>query len=59
MSITLGHEALLASGLQRSDAPSPEVVVRAIRRAVRRFGRRGCAGRMAQEFGQHGPSSSA
>jgi len=53
MSITVKHEALFASALQRSDAPSPEVVAEAIRRTVRQFGRRGCAGRMAQEFGDH------
>jgi hypothetical protein len=53
MSITVEHEALFASALQRSDAPSPEVVAEAIRRTVRQFGRRGCAGRMAQEFGDH------
>ena len=53
MSITVEHEALFASALQRSDAPSPEVVANAIRRTVRQFGRRGCAGRMAQEFGDH------
>ena len=53
MSITVEHEALFASALQRSDAPSPEVVAEAIRRTVRQFGRRGCTGRMAQEFGPH------
>ena len=53
MSITVEHEALFASALQRSDAPSPEVVAQAIRRTVHQFGRRGCAGRMAQEFGDH------
>jgi hypothetical protein len=53
MSITVEHEALFASALQRSDAPSPEVVAEAIRRTVRQFGRRGCTGRMAQEFGDH------
>jgi hypothetical protein len=46
-------EALFASGLQRSDAPTADRVGEAIRRAVRRFGTRGCAGRMAQEFGDH------
>jgi hypothetical protein len=45
--------ALFASGLQRSDAPDAEVVAEAIRPAVRQFGTRGCAGRMAQEFGDH------
>lgn len=53
MSITAEHEALFASALQRSDAPSPEAVAEAIRRTVRQFGRCGCAGRMAQEFGDH------
>jgi hypothetical protein len=53
MSITVEHEALFASALQRSDAPSPEVIAEAIRRTVRQFGRHGCAGRMAQEFGDH------
>ena len=45
--------ALFASGLQHSDAPGAEAVAEAISRAVRQFGRRGCAGRMAQEFGDH------
>ena len=46
-------EALFASGLQRSDAPTGASVAEAISCAVRRFGTRGCAGRMAQEFGDH------
>lgn len=46
-------EALFASALQRSDAPDAKVVTEAIRATVRRFGTRGCAGRMAQEFGDH------
>ncbi len=46
-------EALFASGLQRSDAPTAEAVADAIRRTVRRLGTRGCAGQMAQEFGDH------
>jgi len=46
-------EALFASGLQRSDAPSAASVAEAISACVRRFGARGCAGRMAQEFGDH------
>lgn len=45
--------ALFASGLQRSDAPGAEAVAEAISRAVRQFGVRGCAGRVAQEFGDH------
>lgn len=53
MSIAADHEALFASAPQRSDAPSAEAVVEAIRRTVRRFGRHGPAGRMPQEFGDH------
>ena len=44
-------EALFASGLQPSDAPTAGMVAEAIGRAVQRFGIRRCAGRMAQEFG--------
>jgi hypothetical protein len=47
------REALFASGLQRSDAPTPEVLAETIRRTVRRFGIAACASRMAQEFGDH------
>jgi hypothetical protein len=46
-------EALFVSGLQRSDAPAAEAVAEAISRTVRRYGVSGCAGRMAQEFGDH------
>jgi hypothetical protein len=46
-------EALFASALQRSDAPTPDVVAETITRTVLQFGTRGCAGRMAQEFGDH------
>ena len=46
-------EALFASGLQRSDAPDAGMVAEVISRAVRQLGTRGCAGRMAQEFGDH------
>ena len=46
-------EALFASGLQPSDAPAAGMVAAAITRAVRQFGTGGCAGRMAQEFGDH------
>jgi hypothetical protein len=45
--------ALFASELQKSDAPTGDAVAEAARRAVRRFGVRGCEGRMAQEFGDH------
>ena len=45
--------ALFASGLQQSDGPTDAAVAEAVRRTVRRLGVRGCAGRMAQEFGDH------
>ena len=45
--------ALFCSGLQPSDAPDAGMVATAISRAVRQFGAGGCAGRMAQEFGDH------
>jgi hypothetical protein len=46
-------DALFASGIQRSDTLTADVMTEAIRWAVRQFGSRGCAGRMAQEFGDH------
>jgi hypothetical protein len=46
-------EALFASGLQRSELPTAEATAEAISRTVRQFGVRGCAARMAQEFGDH------
>ena len=45
--------ALFASGLQQSDALTGAAVAEAMQRAVREFGVWGCAGRMAQEFGDH------
>ena len=46
-------QALFSSGLQPSDAPTAGMVVTAISRAVQQLGTGGCAGRMAQEFGDH------
>ena len=46
-------DALFASGLQRSDAPTPEALTEVISRTVRQFGIAGCLSRMAQEFGDH------
>jgi hypothetical protein len=46
-------QALFSSGLQRSDAPTASMIATAISRAVQQFGIGGCAGRMAQEFGDH------
>jgi hypothetical protein len=45
--------ALFVSELQRSDAPDAAVLAELVRRAVGRFGVRGCASLMAQEFGDH------
>jgi hypothetical protein len=45
--------ALFCSGLQPSDAPAPGTVITAITASVQQFGVGGCAGRMAQEFGDH------
>jgi hypothetical protein len=46
-------EALFASPLQRSDDVSAETAADAIRRTVAQLGVRECAGRVAQEFGDH------
>jgi hypothetical protein len=46
-------QALFSSGLQPSDAPTADMVAIAISRALQQFGIGGCAGRMAQEFGDH------
>ena len=46
-------QALFSSGLQPSDVPTADMVAAAISRAVQQFGIGGCAGRMAQEFGDH------
>jgi len=45
--------ALFSSALQPSDVPTADTVATAISRAVQQFGIGGCAGRMAQEFGDH------
>ena len=49
----LRADALFASGLQRCDAPGAAQVRQAIAAAIRAFGRSGCVGRVAQEFGDH------
>lgn len=46
-------EALFASSLQPSDAPTAEAVAAAIGRTVRQLGSLGCASHVAQEFGDH------
>ena len=47
------REALFASGLQPSDAPTAAAVAEAISRTVRQFGIGGCVSLMAREFGNH------
>jgi hypothetical protein len=46
-------DALFVSALQHCDQPSAGQVQQAIAAAVGEFGQRGCAERMAQEFGDH------
>ena len=46
-------DALFVSTLQRSQEPSPGQVRQAIAAAIRALGRQGCAGRVAQEYGEH------
>ena len=50
---TLRTDALFVSPLQPSDEPGAGQVQQAVAAAVRRFGIRGCAGRVAHEFGEH------
>ena len=46
-------DALFVSALQRGDHPGARQVRQAVAAAVGAFGPRGCAGRVAQEFGDH------
>jgi hypothetical protein len=46
-------DALFVSALQRSEELSAGQVQQAVASAVRAFGSRGCAERVAQEFGDH------
>ena len=46
-------DALFASMLQRSDGSSAGQVRKAVAAAMRAYGGRGCAERVAQEFGDH------
>ena len=50
---TVRADALFASALQRSDEPSAAQVDQAIAAALRAFGTRGCAARVAQAYGEH------
>ena len=60
MQLTIYHttsavwaDALFVSVMQRSDEPGADQVRKAIAAAVRAYGDRGCAERVAQEFGDH------
>jgi hypothetical protein len=50
---TARADALFVSALQRSEEPSVAQVQLAIAAAIRAFGARGCAARVAQEYGEH------
>lgn len=50
---TVRIDALFASQLQQSDRPGAQQVLQAAEDAVRQYGIAGCAGRVAQEFGDH------
>jgi hypothetical protein len=52
-------DALFASALQCSDAPSAGQIRQAIDAAVAAFGLLGCTGRVAQEFGDHPETAAA
>ena len=46
-------EALFVSTLQPSGSPSPDQIRRAVATTLQRLGVRGCAARVAGEFGDH------
>ena len=50
---TARADALFVSALQRSEEPSAAQVRQAIAAAIRQFGARGCAARVAQAYGEH------
>jgi hypothetical protein len=52
-------DALFVSLLQPSQQPGAQQVRQAAAAAARRFGERGCAGRVAQEFGEHPEAAAA
>ena len=47
------RDALFVSALQPSESPTAAMVAEAINCTLRQFGIRGCACRVAQEFGDH------
>jgi hypothetical protein len=52
-------DALFVSPLQPSQQPGAQQVRQAVAAAARRFGERGCAGQVAQEFGEHPEAAAA
>jgi hypothetical protein len=52
-------DALFVSPLQPSQEPGAQQVRQAAAAAARRFGERGCAVRVAQEFGEHPEAAAA
>ncbi len=52
-------DALFVSALQRSDEPSARQVRQAVAAALRQYGGQGCAGRVAEEFGEHPETAAA
>jgi hypothetical protein len=52
-------DALFVSLLQPSQQPGAQQVRQAAAAAARRFGERGCAGQVAQEFGEHPEAAAA
>lgn len=50
---SLRAEALFVSDLQRSDVVTADLVRQAVSRNVRRYGPRGLAARVAEEYGDH------
>jgi len=55
----LQADALFASALQRSDELTVSQIRRAITAALDGYGVTGCAGRVAQEFGDHPETAAA
>jgi hypothetical protein len=54
-----GADALFVSALQRSDDPNAGQIRQAIAAAISAFDYSGCAGRVAQEFGDHPETAAA
>lgn len=55
----LHADALFASPLQRSDEVNASQIYRAITVSLAAYGGAGCAGRVAQEFGDHPEAAAA